>query len=87
MNKKDYIKSYNWFQTFCTTKTCPILWKYTIIKNELDEKSNHIKIAKFSNFERKRYKGRDSNFKPFGKKIMFIGFKCIALGACHMCRK
>jgi len=45
------------------------------------------KNFKVLKFEGKGYKGRDSFKKLFGKKIMFIGFKCIALGACHMCKK
>jgi hypothetical protein len=34
--------------------TCPL--------DELDEKPNHSKISKFSNFERKGYKTKDSFF-------------------------
>jgi hypothetical protein len=43
--------------------------------DELDEKPNQTKISKFSDFERKGYKVKDSFFKPFDKKKMFNGFK------------
>ncbi len=42
---------------------------------ELDEKINHLKISKFWNFERKGCMAKNSFFKPFKKKIIFIGFK------------
>jgi hypothetical protein len=40
--------------------------------DEFDEKPNH---SKFSKFEEKGYKAKDSFFKPFDKTIMFNGFK------------
>jgi hypothetical protein len=55
--------------------------------DELDEKSNHTKISKSSNFEGKSFKAKDSFFKPFDKKLYSMGSKCVALGANHMCRK
>jgi hypothetical protein len=46
--------------------------------DELDERPNHKKkvIRQMIHFK-----------KPFDKKIMFNGLKCLALGVNHMCRK
>jgi hypothetical protein len=54
--------------------------------NELDEKPNQTKISKFSNFEGKGYKAKDSFFKPFDKKTMFNGFK-ISSFRCKTCAR
>jgi hypothetical protein len=43
--------------------------------DELDEKSNHTKMSKSSNFEGKGCKAKDSFKKPFDKKKLFNGFK------------
>jgi hypothetical protein len=47
-------KLYDWFQSFCTTKTCSLC--------ELDEKPNHTKISKSWNFDGKGCKTKDSFF-------------------------
>jgi hypothetical protein len=44
-HQKEGIKSYNLFQIFCTTKTCPF-YESTCSLDELDEKPNHSKISK-----------------------------------------
>jgi hypothetical protein len=49
---------------------------------EVGEKPNYTKISRFSNFERKGYKAKDSFLKPFS-----IGSKCLALDLSHKCRK
>ncbi len=54
---------------------------------ELDEKPNYIKISKSLNFEGKGYKEKEFSKKPFDKKIVFNGFKCLAWGVGHMCKK
>jgi hypothetical protein len=41
----------------------------------LDEKPNHMKNSKSSNFEGKGCKAKESFKKPFDKKIVFNGFK------------
>jgi hypothetical protein len=33
------------------------------------------------------FKTKDSFFKPFDKKIIFNGLKCLTLGVNHMCKK
>jgi hypothetical protein len=73
-NQKECIKSYNWFQTFCSTKMCPLLWKYMFIEwTWRKNKSNkHFKVLKLW---RKGCKAKNSFFRPFNKKIMFNGFK------------
>jgi hypothetical protein len=43
-NEEKCIKSYNWFQKICTTKTCFLL--FTCSSGELNEKPNHMKISK-----------------------------------------
>jgi hypothetical protein len=48
--------------------------------DELDEKPNHTKFSKFSNFERKGCKAKDSFKKPFDKTIMSNGFKMSSFG-------
>jgi hypothetical protein len=50
-------------------------YESTCSLDELDEKPNHSKISKSSNFDKKGYKAKDSFFKPFDKIIMFNGFK------------
>jgi hypothetical protein len=77
-NKMEWIKSYNWFQTFCTTKTCNF-YKSTHSLDELDEKPNYTKNPKSWNFEGKNSKENDLFFKPLNKKIMFNGFKISSL--------
>jgi len=72
------IKSYNWFQTFFTTKTCPLLWKYMFIiwtwwKTKL------YKNFKVFKFWRKGCKEKDFFFKPFDKTIVFNRFKMSSL--------
>ncbi len=73
-NQTECMKSYNWFYTFCTTKTCPLLWKYMFI-GWTWWKPNHTRISKSWNFERKGRKAKDSFYEPFDKRIMFNGFK------------
>jgi hypothetical protein len=69
-----WIKSYNWFQTFCMTKTCPF-YESTCSLDELDEKPNYTKNPKSWNFETKIKKENDFLKKPFDKTIMCNGFK------------
>jgi len=52
----------------------------------LMKKSNHTKILKSWNFERKGYKTKDSFFNHLAKKSS-MGSKCSTLGVGHMCRK
>jgi hypothetical protein len=73
-NQKEGIKSYNWFQKNCTTKTCPLLWKYMFI-GWTWWKTKSYKNFKVLKFEGKGCKAKDSFKKPFDKKYMFNGFK------------
>jgi hypothetical protein len=61
-NKMECIKSYNWFQTFYTTKTCVSFYESTCSSGGLDEKPNNNKNSKFWNFHIKGYKPKDSFF-------------------------
>ncbi len=54
-------------------------YESTCSLDELDEKPNQTKILKSWNFKRKGYKGKDSFFKPFDKKIMFNEFKMFSI--------
>jgi hypothetical protein len=84
----EYIMSYNWFQTFCITKTCVPFYESTCSSNGLDEKPNNTKISKSWNFDVKGCKPKDSLFLPFqfGKKLCSMSFKCLILGVGDMCR-
>jgi hypothetical protein len=53
-NKMECIKSYNWFQTFCTTKTCDSFYESTCSSGGLDEKPNNNKKFKVLKFWHKR---------------------------------
>jgi hypothetical protein len=81
------IKSYNWFQTFCTKKACPF-YESTCSLGGLDEKPNNTKISKSWNFDIKGYKPKDLFFYHFNlaKKLCSMSLKCLALGAGDMCR-
>jgi hypothetical protein len=58
-NKKEGIKSYNWFQIVCTIKHAPFHENICSL-DELDEKLNHSKVSKSWNFKQKAYKAKDS---------------------------
>jgi len=79
----EWIKSYNWFQTFCMTKTCTF-YESTCSLDELDEKPNYTKTSKSWNFEGKSSKESDFFLKTFEKKIMFNVFKISSL-RCRSC--
>ncbi len=76
-NQKECIKSYNWFQTFCTTKHS-LFYENTHSLDESDEKQN---------LEGTGYKAKDSLKKLFDKKLCSMGSKCLVLNASHMSRK
>jgi hypothetical protein len=56
------IKSYNWFQTFFTTKACVPFYERTCSLGGLDEKPNNTNISKSWNFDIKGCKPKDSFF-------------------------
>ncbi len=66
------IKSYNWSQTFCIIKTCPLYestcWLVNLMKNQIIQKFQCLEILKE---------------KAVKQKTM--GSKCLALGSNHMC--
>ncbi len=60
---------------FLYNRNMPPFMKVHVHWVNFDEKPNHTKISKFWNFKRKGCKAKDSFFWPFGKNIMFNGFK------------
>jgi hypothetical protein len=59
----------------CTTKTCPLLWKYTLIRWTW-WKTKSYKNFKVLKFWRKGLPGKlRIHFLPLGKITMFNGFK------------
>jgi hypothetical protein len=73
-NKKESINHTIDFKKIIQQKHAPF-YESKCSLDGLDKKPNHTKNSKFSNFEGKGYKAKDSFFKPFDKKIMFNGFK------------
>jgi hypothetical protein len=73
-NQKKCIMSYNWFKKICTTKACPLLWKYMFI-GWTWWKTKSYKKFKVLKIWRKGLQGKGLIFKPFDKKKMFTGFK------------
>jgi hypothetical protein len=55
----------------------------------LDEKPNHTKNSKSSNFEGKSSKAKKKThfLNHLIRKLCSMGSKCLALDASHMCRK
>jgi hypothetical protein len=74
MNKKECINSYNWFQTLCTTKTCPFLWKYMFIiwRWWITKLHKNFKVFKFW---RKGYREKHFKKKTIRRIFLFNGFK------------
>ncbi len=61
----EFIKWCNWFQTFCTRKSC-FLYAITCSLDQLHEKINQMKISKSRDFETNVCKGNDSFIKWIG---------------------
>jgi hypothetical protein len=52
-----------------------------LMKNQIKQKFHGLEILK------ERLQGKVFIFRPFHKKIMFKGLKCLVLDVGHMCRK
>jgi hypothetical protein len=72
--QKECIKSSNWFQTFCATKTCPLLWMYMFIEWTW-WKTKSYKNFKVLKFWRKGLEGKGFIVLTIWQKNMFNGFK------------
>ncbi len=65
----------------------PSMKVVTCSLDELDEKQKHTKTSKSWNFKGKGYKAKDSFSNHLIKKLCSMVFKCLTLGASHMCKK
>jgi hypothetical protein len=84
---KGCIKFCNWFQSFCTTKRCPVLWKYMFI-GWIWWNAKSYKNVKVLKFWGKRLYAKYWFLKPIWQKHLYsMGSKCLALGVGHTCKK
>jgi hypothetical protein len=79
------VKSYNWFQTFCRTKTCPF-YESTCALDELDKIPNHIQKIQNLKILMEWATRQTTSFLNHLKNKMLNGFKMSSF-RCITCLK